>query len=70
MFLWPHTMSVVLKAQEDCVGTNFNAMYNHPYNLHCYSRNDGTLSFLNQASTLCTLCTPSGPRYQCRTVLS
>ncbi|KAL3915360.1 MAG: hypothetical protein SGPRY_007251 [Prymnesium sp.] len=50
-------MSVVLKAQEDCVGTNFNAMYNHPYNLHCYSRNDGTLSFLNQASTLYTLCT-------------
>mmetsp|Transcript_12749 Transcript_12749/g.31839 ORF Transcript_12749/g.31839 Transcript_12749/m.31839 type:complete len:578 (-) Transcript_12749:584-2317(-) len=48
MFLWPHTMSVVLKAQEDCVGTNFNAMYNHPYNLHCYSRDDGTLTFLNQ----------------------
>jgi len=48
MFLWPHTMSVVLKAQEDCGSTNFNSMYNHPFNLHCTTRNDGSLTFFNQ----------------------
>jgi len=48
MFLWPHTMSVVLKAQEYCGSTNFNAMYNHPFNLHCTTKNDGSLTFFNQ----------------------
>lgn len=48
MFLWPHTMAVVLKAQEDCVSTNFNAMYNHPYNLVCTTKHDGSLTFFNQ----------------------
>eukprot|EP00966_Prymnesium_polylepis_P324633 7380656-Prymnesium_polylepis.1 len=49
-------MSVVLKAQEDCGSTNFNAMYNHPFNLHCTTKNDGSLTFFNQVA-----CTSRSP---------
>ena len=49
MFLWPFSMSVILRA-EACRSTAFNAMYNHPCNLQCETTSgagDGSLTFLN-----------------------
>lgn len=46
MFLWPFCMSVILRV-ESCRSTNFIAMYNHPCNMQCDEREDGSASFFN-----------------------
>ena len=46
MFLWPHVVSIIATADNDCASSNFAAAYSHPCVLVCASKGDGTNTFL------------------------